>query len=107
MGNMRINLNPIEDITDFPPTTAFDQIVKEAKEKYDAFLAECFEMCQISTDYIIAHPEEFSKRENTQGDFCQYFRNGEEIFTITRHREYEDMSQCVFKYIATFPKHTE
>lgn len=109
-------LNPSQpDITELEQLQDFIQAyAQDVAKNYDEFLKECLEQCGLTPDYVSEHPEEFSKRENTQGDFCQYFRNGEEIFTIKRYREYQDwpgdakfMSQCVFKYVATFPKHIE
>jgi hypothetical protein len=95
------DITEIEQIQD-----SFQKHIQEAIENYDEFLKKCLEQCGITQDYVLEHPEEFSKRENTQGDFCQYFRNGEEIFTILRHKEYEDMSHCTIKCIATFPNRT-
>lgn len=96
------------DITEIEQIQDICQIhAQEVIENYNEFLKKCLEQCGITQDYVLEHPEEFSKRENTQGDFCQYFRNGEKIFTITRHREYKDMSQCIIKCVATFPNHTK
>lgn len=96
------DITEIEQIQD-----SFQKHIQEAIENYDEFLKKCLEQCEITQDYVLEHPEEFSKRENTQGDFCQYFRNGEEIFTIACHKEYEDMSHCIIKCVATFPNHTK
>lgn len=91
------DITELEQIQDIFETYAHD-VVKQ----YDEFLAKCLKQCGLTPDYILEHPEEFSKRENIQGDFCQYFRNGEEIFTIKRYQEYH-MTKCTFTYIATFP----
>jgi len=103
MENVRINLNPIEDITDFPPNTVFDQVVKEVIEKYDAFLAECFEMCQISTDYIYAHPEEFFVRKEGYDGPSTYFWKGMELFTIRKIQQFNQNAYTI-QYEAEYPK---
>ena len=79
------------DILDLPEENLFNRIIREAAQKHDAFLKECFEKCGISENYILKHTDEFSATSSFEANWATYKWKGDPLFTIYMERSFEEV----------------